>query len=74
MSAKIKTNEQLFKDLFKELNPIEVAILRERILTIFDITLDDIEKNPGNWKNPFISPEIIFKLNESIQKHLAFKD
>ena len=74
MKTKIKTNEQSFKELFKELNSVEVALLRERILKIFEITLDDIKNNPENWNGIFVHPRLYIELNETIQKHLAFKD
>lgn len=37
------TNEQIIRKLLKELDPIEVGLLRERIETICDLTLQDLE-------------------------------
>lgn len=72
MTAKIKTNEQAFKALFKDLDTHEVALLRERVLTIMQKTKEAIEANPEAWKNGFIHPELYLKLNEKVEKHIGF--
>tara|TARA_R110000868_G_scaffold103241_2_gene284375 strand:- start:10053 stop:10280 length:228 start_codon:yes stop_codon:yes gene_type:complete len=69
---KTPTNDQAFKNLLKDLHPLHVALLRERVLKIMDMTIEDIENNPDNWKNPFIHPESFVGLNEQVKKHLGF--
>lgn len=47
MKKKIaQTNEQSFKSLLKDLHQVELAILRERILKVMELTILDIEENP----------------------------
>jgi hypothetical protein len=43
---KSRTNEQILRKLLRELHPIEVAVLRERISKICEITLSQVDK----WK------------------------
>lgn len=58
MAKKPETNEQVLKKLLKELHTVEIAILRERILMICDISIKSIEKSPEEWSNP------IFHVNQ----------
>lgn len=55
MTKKQQTNEQVLKKLLKELHTMEIAILRERILMICDISIKSIEKDPNGWYNPIVS-------------------
>jgi hypothetical protein len=72
MKKKIEqTNEQSFKSLLKDLHQVELAILRERILKIMDLTLDDIQRNPKDWEKQIVQPNVMMNLNEKIQKHLG---
>ena len=48
------TNEDYLKLMFKNNHPIQNAILRERIVTIAEMSLQDIENDPKAWENPFI--------------------
>lgn len=66
-----QTNEQSFKSLLKDLHQVELAILRERILKIMELTLQDIEINPKDWETQIIHPNVFFNLNNKIQKHLG---
>jgi len=66
-----QTNEQSFKSLLKDLHQVELAILRERILKIMELTLQDIEINPKDWETQIIHPNVLFNLNNKIQKHLG---
>lgn len=74
MSKAIKTNEQLIKGLLKDLHTIEVALLRERIQVISDITRTKISENPKAFDNPFVSHEAYISLCDKIDKHLATQD
>ena len=66
-----QTNEQSFKSLLKDLHQVELAILRERILKIMELTIEDIEINPTDWEKEIVQPNIFINLNEKIQKHLG---
>ena len=66
-----QTNEQSFKSLIKDLHQVELAILRERILKIMDLTIEDIQRNPNDWEKQIVQPNVMINLNEKIQKHLG---
>lgn len=70
---KAKTNEQMFKALFKELEgSIYSALLRERIVKIMDITIKDIKDHPKAWENCFVHSSMYEELNKIVQKHIGF--
>lgn len=76
---KRKTNKQRLKSLFKELEntPYEVglAVLRERLLLIAELTKKDIQDSPDEWNaNPFFSAAKYSDLCDKIVNHLAFED
>jgi len=72
MKKKIQqTNEQSFKSLLKDLHQVELAILRERILKVMELTMQDIEENPKDWEKQIVQPNIMVNLNQKIQKHLG---
>lgn len=62
------TNEQAFKNLIKDIDPLFLALLRERILTICEHTANNSE----DIVNSFIQPRLYVELNEIVQKHLGF--
>ena len=66
-----QTNEQSFKSLLKDLHQVELAILRERILKVMELTMEDIERNPKDWEKAIVQPNLFMNLNEKIQKHLG---
>ncbi len=69
--AKTKTISQRLQALLKELDPVEVVMLAERIEKIFEMTTNDIKENPENWsKFNIISTSKYLELNEKIKKHL----
>lgn len=74
MANKIKTNEQMLKGLFKELEgTIHSALIRERIVWALETTVKDIEQNPEEWKKGFINPDMYKELHEIVQKHIGFE-
>ena len=74
-STKPKTNDQAFKSLIKDIEgSVYGALLRERILKIMEVTLQDIEEHPEHWNNAFIHSSIYIRLNEIVQEHLGFQD
>jgi hypothetical protein len=75
MKSKKKTNDQLIKSLFKELEgSIYSALLRERIVVIMDMTMNDIKDHPEAWDKAFIHSSMYEQLNDVVQKHLGFKN
>lgn len=69
MKTKFKTNEQIIKQLLKELSTFEIAILRERLMSICDITLknqDQIQDSFILSKNHFIM--IVEKINSIVNQ------
>ena len=72
---KPKTNDQCLKALIKETEgTIYSALLRERIVKVMEMTMDDINNNPDKWNNGFIHPNAFKELNNIIQTHLGFND
>lgn len=68
------TNDKAFKNLLKNASPIQLAILRERVLKVMDITNQSIKDNPDAWNNGFIDVSIYTSLSELVNKHLGFND
>lgn len=52
-----KTNDQKLRKIIKDLHPVELAMLTERIETMMDLTIKEIEKNPESYDNFFVSHE-----------------
>lgn len=72
MSKKFPTNEDMFKSLFKELDSVEVALLRERVMFVSELTCKSIKEEPEKWNKSFVSPHLYLKMHEKIEKHLGF--
>jgi hypothetical protein len=74
MKTKRKTNDQMLKSLFKELEgSIYSALIRERIVKIMELTIDDIKENPERWEKSFIHSSMYEQLNDVVQKHIGFE-
>lgn len=73
MKKKVETNEKAFKNLFNSLHPIELAILRERVLAIMEMTMDDIKENPENWERGIIHPNLMESLSNKVKEHIGFE-
>mgnify|MGYP006280806009 CR=1 FL=1 len=70
-----KTNDKALKYLIKSIyGTIYSALLRERILQIMEMTMQDIKNNPKDWENQFISPRLYEELNEIVQEELGFEN
>jgi hypothetical protein len=52
---KNKTNDQKLRSIIKNLHPVELALLTERIETMMNLTLQNIEKDPTSYDNFFVS-------------------
>lgn len=62
------------RNLVKDLNPIELALLRERILHICELTKQDMKLNPHKWANGFITPELVAATMDKCIKGLESDD
>lgn len=71
---KHQTNEQMIKALLKDLNTMETAILRERIVKIFEMTEEAIKKNPESFRNPIVHHSIYNHVAEKVNKHMGFNN
>lgn len=69
--GKPKNNEQLFRAMFKDLHPLEIAILRERVQRISYITRKGIEKKPSDFDNPIFNHHHYLAVCDKIDKHLG---
>ena len=68
-----KTNDKALKSLIKSIDgTIYTALLRERILQIMEMTMQDIKDNPEDWEKQWISPKLYEELNEIVQEELGF--
>ena len=67
------TNDELFNELFKESKgTIHTALLRERMLTIADLTRNWAEKESAEPSQMhFVGPRICLELAELIEKRLS---
>lgn len=71
---KLLTNDEKIKQLMKELDMLEMSILRERILKIAEITLADIRKNPKNYDNPIFNHTYYVSWANKVIDTLGFED
>ena len=70
---KTKTNRQVLTKAIKDLNDFELAILRERILTICDQALFNKEQIRKDMENSIITPELYLGTLQSIKDKVDFK-
>jgi len=73
MTGKERTNETMIKDLIKDLNPLGLAILRERIVKIAEITKEAVEANPEKWDNPIVDHSYYIYVCDKIFEHCGFE-
>lgn len=69
-----KSSSLLLRNLIKDLNEIEVAVLRERIMKIAEMTKSDLKLNSQNYKGGIISPHIIESTMDKTIKGLAYEE
>jgi hypothetical protein len=68
---KSRTNEQAFKELIKNMDSVLLALLRERVLAICELT----EKESVNWNdNSFLHPSLYKRLNDEVKKYLGYEE
>lgn len=70
---KPKTNRQELTQAIKELSDIDLAILRERLLTVCEYTINNKEQVTDANENGFISPDLIIGACERIFNKLEYK-
>lgn len=68
MNKKMDTNRKAMTELIKNLDDVSLAILRERIVTICEATVE----NSKNWDSTFIAPKLYVHLNDEVQKYIGF--
>ena len=73
-TPKLQTNEQMLKAFINSLDAIEIAILRERIIKIMEITKKDIQERPDAYHSPFTSPDMFLLVAEKAEKYMGFKN
>lgn len=74
---KTKTNQEAFKALIKRLDkahPFMYALLRERVLHIMNMTVEDIKYHPERWENCLISSDYYVLLDKIVKENLEFND
>ena len=68
------TNKQVFKALQRDLNDIEIAILRERLLTVSEAVITQKEAIRESMKDGFIAPDLYINCMQKIYDIVSFKD
>lgn len=71
---KNQTNEQLLRKLISTNSPMENALLRERIIKVMELTIEDMEKNPDGWRKGFIAESLIVDLSNNVNKIIGFNN
>jgi len=67
---KRKTNEQKMKQLLKECDTIEIALISSMLVSYSQEILNDEEDTRELYKNHFISPELIINTANKIKNIL----
>jgi hypothetical protein len=69
-----KSASLLFRNLLKDLNPLELTVLRERVLHICEITKQDIVINPKKYERHIISPDLIVNVMDKCITGLGYEE
>jgi hypothetical protein len=71
-----KTNNKMLRELVEEFKNDEFmsALLRERIVIICQMTIEDIEENPKGWERTIVSPKAFIQLNEKVTKIIGYNN
>jgi hypothetical protein len=62
------------RNLIKDLNHVELALLRERVLHICELTLQDLKLNPHKWNRGFIAPALVESTMDKCIKSLSSEE
>lgn len=65
-----KTNDQKLRSIIKNLHPVELALLTERIETMMHITLQDIEQDSSKYDNFIVSHHAYVDMANKVIKEL----
>lgn len=68
------TNDKAFKNLMKEISPLQLALLRERLVVVMAMTCDGIEDNPQAWNDGIVHPNEYINLASLVYRHLGFNN
>ena len=68
------TNEQLLRKLIATNSPMENALLRERIIKVMEMTIEDMKENPDTWRKGFIAESLIVDLSNNVNKIIGFNN
>jgi hypothetical protein len=60
-------------ELIKSNTPMQNALLRERIVTIMNATVDSITNTPESWSNGIIHPGLYLELNDNVNEKIGFQ-
>lgn len=71
---KNQTNEQLLRKLISTNSPMENALLRERIIKVMEMTIEDMKENPDTWRKGFIAESLIVDLSNNVNKIIGFNN
>jgi hypothetical protein len=69
-----KSPSLLIRNLVKELNPIELTILRSSMLMNAKQTIIDIKSNPEKYKRSVFTPEVIESTMDKCQSILEYEE
>lgn len=67
------TNEEMLVELILNLHTIEVALLRERIVAMMEITKQAIEEGGEGFDTPFTRKEDYIHLHDKVQQYIGLK-
>ena len=73
MKRKSKTNDQMLIELIKSNSPMQNALVRERIVTIMNATVDSITNTPESWNKGIIHPGLYLELNDNVNEKIGFQ-
>ena len=68
-----KSASLLIRNLVKDLNPLELTVLRERVLHVCEMTKQDIVLNPKKYERHIISPDLILNCMDKVITGLDFE-
>jgi hypothetical protein len=69
-----KSPSLLIRNLIKDLNEIETAVLRDKILKVAEMTKSDLKLNADKYNKGIISPHIIESTMDKTIKGLAYEE
>jgi hypothetical protein len=72
--AKVKTNRQVLINLIKELDDVQLVILRERILAVSESVITQKDEIRESMKNSIIHPDLYINTMQKTFDLTDFKD